>query len=254
MTRLEQRRQRHLHTQESWRALGKVVLLLSLVALLLLPPKLPMVGAKFTSWGLSQGALRSGDSSYSLSLHLGSSMTNDSPGDPGPAFRVAEWRDGQLSLDFGTYPVGNNRNFPQVLVVHNASGWSSGLHLQLSGEVAQFIAIAEPSAWIGPRGSISLGFRLASSPTDKDGEFVGTLHIVTDRGITLGALPVRLRLAKAKSSASQATLPAPQVSAPEVALSDEGGSSATGGTPFEAEAQSSAGAEESGETNGNPGS
>jgi|GEM_PF-1879179 len=202
MGRIEQRRQRQLRHQEALREWAIVALLVSLVALLYLPPELPIAGAKFTSWGFSRGLLRTGDAASGLALSPGRSMTNDSPGDAGPAFPVAQRSGWQISLDFGTYPAGNNRYFPHVLTVHNSSGWATAVHWYYSGAVASFIISDGQSAQMSPGSSVDLGFTLDSKPSDNAGEYVGTLHIVTDTGLVLAALPVRLRLAEPKRSSS----------------------------------------------------
>jgi len=203
MGRIEQRRQRQLRHQEALREVAIVALLVSLVALLYLPPELPIAGAKFTSWGFSRGVIQTGDASSGLALSPGRSMTNDSPGDAGPAFPVAQRSGWQISLDFGTYPAGNNRYFPHVLTVHNSSGWATAVQWYFSGAVAPFIVSEGQIAAMSPGSTVDLGFTLSSKPNDVAGEYVGTLHIVTDTGLVLAALPVRLRLAELKRSSSQ---------------------------------------------------
>lgn len=129
-----------------------------------------------------------------LALSPGSSMTNASPGDPEPAFPVAQMVDGWLHLDFGVYPSGTNRNFPSVIVVTNTGGRPLFVSWHFCANLASYFDQQSEQTPIAPGGQAVLGFKLDTKRSDLPGEHFGTLHLSAIDGFLAHQVPVRLRL------------------------------------------------------------
>jgi len=196
MSRLQQRRRLYRRRQESISKLRAACWLVSVVVLFCFPLLLPATGAYFTDRAeLPPAVFRATAFADNLALAPGNSKTNNSPGNPGPAFNVAQTVGGQISLDFGTYPAGNNRNFPAVLVVSNIGDRPLTLNWHFSGDLAPFFAQTGPVT-IAPAGKLTLSFKLDTRPEDLPGEYFGTLRLSALDNFITAELPVRLRLAE----------------------------------------------------------
>lgn len=203
MSRLQQRQRRHRRRHEALNKLYKTCWLAAATALLCYLPILPATGAFFTDRAEVQASFRATTFADNLALFPGNSKTNDSPGDPGPAFDVAQTVNGQINLNFGTYPVGNNRNFPDVLNVQNISDRTLTLRWHFSGDLAQFFENRNKEIIIAPGDYAELGFKLDTRPQDEPGEYSGTLHLSALDGFITAELPVRLRLAEKQGKEKQ---------------------------------------------------
>jgi hypothetical protein len=175
----------------------------TLIILLWFMWQLPSTKAYFTDREVTQATFRATSFADNLLLYPGNSKTNDSPGDPGPAFDVAQIVAGQIYLDFGTYPAGNNRNFPHVLTLKNTGNRTLTLRWHFSGPLAQHFETQDEDITLGPGTKVELGFKLDTGPADAAGEYFGTWHLSALNGFITGELPVRLRLAAYKSVKDQ---------------------------------------------------
>lgn len=195
MSKLQQRLRDHRYQQKKKLLLRKTSRVLVAAFLLYLLPYLPPTHAFFTSQAETGPAgFRATAFADNLGLSPGEAMTNNSPGEPGPAFFVAQVVNGQIKLDFGTYPVVNKRNFPNVLRLENISTRILTLHWHFSESLAQFFEPQAAPITINPGQQVELDFKLDTSPTDQAGEYFGTLHISALNGFITWELPVRLRL------------------------------------------------------------
>ncbi|MBT9147362.1 MAG: hypothetical protein DDT32_01116 [Syntrophomonadaceae bacterium] len=197
MSKLQRRLQDYRHRQEKILLLQKISWMLVAAFSLSFLSSLPGTYAFFTS------RAETGPVSFSaatfegnLALAPGKCLTNDSPGNPGPAYLVAQLVAGQIYLDFGTYPVGNNRNFPSVLLIDNISTRPLSLHWHFSANLAPFFDSQAAPITVNPGKRIELDFKLDSKPTDLAAEYLGTLHLSALNGFISRELPVRLRLAE----------------------------------------------------------
>ena len=130
----------------------------------------------------------------------GKAKTNNSPSEPGPAFPVAEMVDGNIVLDFGTYPVGNNRNFPETLIVENISDNDITLSWSFDGSIGYFFDNGEMHS-IGPGEYAELDFKLDSTPSDLAGDYSGTLTLSGINGFIYVEIPARLNLVEGRKKA-----------------------------------------------------
>lgn len=202
MSRLQQRRQSHRRRREAINNLRKAGRAAAVIVLLWFMWQLPSTLAYFTDRTEAQSFFRATSFADNLALFPGNSKTNDSPGDPGPAFNVAQIVAGQIYLDFGTYPAGNNRNFPSVLVVTNIGARLLSLNWSFSANLAPFFE-QNGSVSIAPGEKATLGFKLDTRPGDQPGEYLGTLYLSALDGFITAELPARLRLAAKKSGKGQ---------------------------------------------------
>jgi len=203
MAGLVQRMRKH-RRQERVKALLQTaggVTALTFLLLLYFLSILPTTSAYFTSRAESEAAHFSATSfADNINLYPGKSKTNDSPTSGGPAFPVAQLVDSQIYLDFGTYPAGNKRNFPEVLILENISSRSLLLSWHFSDNLAPFFAPWQGSVSVEAGQQSDLGFKLDSDPDDIADEYAGTLHISAMNGFITYELPVRLRLVKQTGS------------------------------------------------------
>jgi hypothetical protein len=203
MNRLQQRRQRHKRRQEAINNLRKAGKFAATIVLLWFMWQLPATKAYFYDREETQATFRAATFADILAISPGKSKTNNSPGNPGPAFNVAQTVAGQIYLDFGTYPAGNNRNFPHVLTVKNTGERTLRLRWHFSGPLAQFFESQDQNIILGPGAENKLGFKLDTDPADTPGEHLGTLQLSALNGFITAELPARLRLAAKKSGKGQ---------------------------------------------------
>jgi hypothetical protein len=204
---LQQRRQRHRRRlearQKAINNLCQAGRFAAVIVLLWFMWQLPATKAYFTDRDMTQATFRSTSFAENLLLYPGSSKTNDSPGEHGPAFAVAQIVAGQIYLDFGTYPAGNNRSFPHVLTLKNTGNRTLTLRWHLSGPPAQHFETQDEDIILVSGTEVKLAFKLDTDPADAAGEYIGTLHLSALDDFITGELPVRLRLAASKSGKEQ---------------------------------------------------
>ena len=131
-----------------------------------------------------------------LTITPGPAKTNNSPSEPGPAFPVAEMDGGNIELDFGTYPVGNNRNFPNTLIVENISDRIITLSWRFDGRISYFFESGEHS--ISPGEKVKLNFKLDSRASDQAGVYTGTLVLTAFNEFISWEIPARLNLVEGR--------------------------------------------------------
>jgi len=196
VSKLQLRLQQHRRRRELPNKLRKAGWLAAAAVLFCFLLQLPATGAFFTDKAeTDEFSFRATTFADNLALTPGDSKTNDSPEDPGPAFYVAQTSDGQITLNFGTYPAGNNKNFPAVLVVRNIGGRALTLNWSFCGVLAPFFEQQEGSVTVALDGESALGFKLNTNPQYRHGEYHGTLHLSALGGFITAELPVRLHLA-----------------------------------------------------------
>lgn len=277
MSRLQQRRRLYRRRRESINKLRAAVWLLSVAVLFCFPLLLSATGAYFTDRAETHATFRATTFGDNLALAPGNSKTNNSPGNPGPAFSVAQTVGGQIYLDFGTYPAGNNRNFPAVLVVRNTGERPLTLNWHFSGSLAPFFESQDQEIILAPGSAVDLGFKLDTRPSDQPGEYFGTLYLSALDGFIAAELPARLRLAADQGNSGNnqgATVQAVVYEEPETTVSEavyqapgtnhtNQDSSGSGGSPAVSESvdmgQSDVGSESAGQQSngldgGEPGS
>ncbi|MBS3943070.1 MAG: hypothetical protein KGZ32_02335, partial [Dethiobacter sp.] len=164
---MNRKQQRHRRRQEARNKYCKALGPAAVLALLCCLPLLPTTGAYFTDRAETEASFRATTFADNLALIPGSSKTNDSPGDPGPAFHVAQTVSDQITLDFGTYPAGNKRNFPSVLVVNNTGNRLLILNWRFCDNLAPFFEQQEGLISIAPGEEYTLGFKLDTHPGDQ---------------------------------------------------------------------------------------
>ncbi|MBT9173548.1 MAG: hypothetical protein DDT21_01949 [Syntrophomonadaceae bacterium] len=195
MNRLQQRRQRHRRRQGYISKLRAAGWLVSVVVLFCFPLLLPATRAYFTDRAEAEPhTFRATTFADNLALAPGNSNTNNSPGNPGPAFDVAQTVGGQIYLDFGTYPAGNNRNFPSVLVVSNIGDRLLTLDWHFCGVLAPFFKQAGPVS-LAPGRQAVLDFKLDTGPDAQPGEYQGMLYLTALNCFIIAEIPARLGLA-----------------------------------------------------------
>jgi hypothetical protein len=195
MSRLQARRQSHRRRREAINNLRKVGMAVSAIVLLWFIWQLPSTKAYFIDQEETQSFFRAATFDDNLLIFPGKTKTNDSPGDPGPAFLVAQNVSGQIYLNFGTYPPGNNRNFPHVLTVRNIGDRTLSLRWRFTEALTQHFETQDEDIILGPGAEIELGFKLDTSPQDQPAEIFGALHLSALNGFITTELPARLRLA-----------------------------------------------------------
>lgn len=198
MNKLQQRRQSHRRRQEAINNLRKAGRAAATIILLWLMWQLPATKAYFTDVAETEPVtFRATTFADNLAIYPGKSQTNNSPGNPGPAFNVAQIVSGQIYLDFGTYPAGNNRNFPQVLILKNIS---ADRHLTIewhfSGTLAALMEAQEGALNIAPGEVSNLGFKLDTDPKALPGVYTGALHLSSLDGFITAEIPASLHLAE----------------------------------------------------------
>ncbi|MBS4007220.1 MAG: hypothetical protein KGZ45_02170 [Clostridium sp.] len=196
MSRLQQRRRRRLEARrKALKDFCQACWVAAIILLFYFVWQLPVTIAYFTDREETQAAFRATSFAENLTISPGKSKTNDSPGNPGPAFKVAKSVNEQIYLNFGTYPSGNNRNFPHVLTVKNIGDRILTLNWYFSESLAQHFETQNEEVILEPGDKIELGFKLDAS-SDAPGEYFGSLHLSALNGFIIRELPARLRLAE----------------------------------------------------------
>lgn len=198
MARLETRLKKHRSQEKLKKRLaalysktGSLAVALLLFYTLL---QLPATYAFFASQAeTSAENFRATSFADNLKIYPGKTMTNNSPGEPGPAFPVAQVVHEDIYLDFGTYPTANRRNFPSILVLKNISQRTLALNWNFSAELENFFVTEEGSIVLGPGEQYTLGVKLRGSEATP-GEFAGMLQLTALNGFVSRELPARLRL------------------------------------------------------------
>jgi len=177
------------------------VLMLMLAAFFNLFSIVPSTYALFTDEAVTESIyFRATTFSDNFIITPGKAMTNNSPSEPGPAFPVAEIVDGNIVLDFGTYPVGNNRNFPNTLIVENISDRIITLSWSFKGSIGYFFESGEMHS-ISPGEYAELDFKLDSTPSEQAGDYSGTLVLTALDGFIYVEIPARLNLVEGRKKA-----------------------------------------------------
>ena len=184
---------RYRHEEENLLNQAMLVAVIGIVIILIV--RLPISYALFSAYEQAPPvSFRAATFEENISIRPGNSKTNDSPGDPGPAFDAASMVNGQIYLDFGTYPAGNNRNFPSVLIITNISSRTLYLDWYLTGDLAAFFDTQSGLIEIGHDEEYELGFKLNTNPDDFPGDYNGTLHISTMNGFIACEIPAELNI------------------------------------------------------------
>ena len=177
------------------------VLMLMLAAFFNLFSIVPSTYALFTDEAVTESIyFRATTFSDNFIITPGKAMTNNSPSEPGPAFRVAQFVDGNIVLDFGTYPVGNNRNFPNTLIVENISDRIITLSWRFDGSISYLFESGEIHS-IGPGEKVELDFKLDSTPSDQAGVYPGTLVLTAFNEFISWEIHARLSLVEGRKKA-----------------------------------------------------
>lgn len=196
MSRLQQRHRRRLEARrKALKKFCQACWVAAIIVLFYFVWQLPVTIASFTDREETQAAFRATSFVENLAISPGKSKTNDSPGNPGPAFRIAKNVNEQVYLNFGTYPYGNNRNFPHVLTVENIGERILTLNWYFSASLAQHFEIQNEEVILEPGDKIELGFKLDTT-SGAPGEYFGSLHLSALNGFIVRELPARLRLAE----------------------------------------------------------
>jgi hypothetical protein len=132
--------------------------------------------------------------SENIEINPGKSKTTDNPVFPGPAFKVASIVDGQIYLDFGTYPVGNRRNFSSVLIITNVSFRTLSLNWYFTEDLASLFDVKSGLIEIEPNEEYELGFKLYTSHGDLPGNYSGNLIISAMNGFISIEIPAELSI------------------------------------------------------------
>lgn len=189
---------RYRHEEENLLNQAMLVAVIGIIIILIV--RLPISYALFSTYEQTPPvSFRAATFEENINVRPGNSKTNDSPGDPGPAFDVASMVNGQIYLDFGTYPAGNNRNFPSVLIITNISSRTLYLDWYLTGDLAAFFDTQSGLIEIGHDEEYELGFKLNTNPDDFPGDYNGTLHISTMNGFIACEIPVKLNIYENKN-------------------------------------------------------
>ena len=178
------------------------ILLLMLAAFLNLFSAVQSTYALFTDEAETESILfRATTFADNLTITPGKAMTNNSPSEPGPAFRVAQFVDGNIVLDFGTYPVGNNREFPNTLIVENISDRIITLSWRFEGCIKGYFFESSGIHSIRQGEYAELGFEIDSKPSDQAGDYSGTLILTAFDGFISWEIPARLNLVEGRKKA-----------------------------------------------------
>lgn len=196
MSRLQQRcRHRLKARRKALKIFCQACWVAAIVALFYFVWQLPVTTAYFINRGETQAVFSATSFVENLAITPGKSKTNDSPENPGPAFKVAKSVNEQIFLNFGTYYSGNSRNFPHVLTVENIGDRILTLHWYFSGSLAQHFETQNEEVILEPGDKIELGFKMATT-SDVSGEYLGSLHLSALNGFIVREFPARLRLAE----------------------------------------------------------
>lgn len=172
---------------------NKLICCVLVAVLTYISSQLPVTKALFTDQEVSENnTFTAATFDGAVQLLPGDSKTNDSPRKGGPAFYVAQAVNGKIHLDFGTYPVGNNRNFPSVLRIINISDRDLNIGWQFCSNIEAFFEAAQGFIVLAPTEEYILGFKLNTNPKGISGEFVGSLRILAIGYST--DLPLRLNI------------------------------------------------------------
>jgi len=194
----EQRWQRRYRQEEEY-FLNQLILAAVIGIFSILIIRLPISYALFSTYDqVSPVSFRAATFSENISVRPGNSKTNDSPEDPGPAFDVASIINGEIYLDFGTYPAGNKRNFPSVLIITNISSKPLYLDWYLAGDLSVFFDTQSGLIQIGPNEEYELELKLNTHPDDFPGDYNGILHISAMNGFIAYEIPAELNIYEKK--------------------------------------------------------
>lgn len=199
MRKWQEERWQRRYRKEQKNLLDQIILVALIALILVLIIRLPISYALFSAYDQTESvSFRAATFPENIEIQPGKSKTNDSPGNPGPAFNVASIVDGQIYLDFGTYPAGNKRSFPSVLIITNISFRTLSLDWYLTGDLASFFDTQSGFIEMEPNDEYELGLKLNTCVDDLPGNYSGTLIISAMNGFISYEVPAALTLYEEK--------------------------------------------------------
>lgn len=195
MRKWQEERWQRRYRKEQKNLLDQIILVAVIALILVLIIRLPISYALFSAYDQTDSvSFKAATFPENIEIQPGKSKTNDSPGNPGPAFNVASIVDGQIYLDFGTYPAGNKRSFPSVLIITNISFRTLSLNWYLTGDLASFFDTQSGFIEMEPNDEYELGLKLNTSSDDLPGNYSGTLIISAMNGFISYEIPADLSI------------------------------------------------------------
>ncbi|MDW7649923.1 MAG: hypothetical protein SCK29_08830 [Bacillota bacterium] len=121
---------------------------------------------------------------------------------PGKSF-AGIWS-GLLSapIDFGLWPAGNSKNFPEALVVENIDSTTNEVTFSFSDGLAQLFDIRDNDKLnINPYEKATVSLKLSLGSDLPEGEYSGELYISAKKGFLVKSIPVLIQIGKSNKTA-----------------------------------------------------